>query len=37
MIALLLILVPVIGGLNALFIKKESIVKGISLLFSIKT
>src|ERR1700755_3505160 len=37
MIALLLILVPVIGGLIALFIKNENTVKGFSLLVSIVT
>ena len=37
MIALLLILVPVIGGLLALFIKNESTVKGFSILVSIIT
>jgi len=37
MIALLLILVPVIGGLIALFIKNESSVKGFSIFISIIT
>ncbi|MEP6681718.1 MAG: NADH-quinone oxidoreductase subunit M [Parafilimonas sp.] len=37
MIALLLILVPVIGGLIALFIKNETTVKGFALLVSIIT
>jgi NADH-quinone oxidoreductase subunit M len=37
MIALLLILVPVIGGLIALFIKNESTVKGFSIFISIVT
>jgi NADH-quinone oxidoreductase subunit M len=37
MIALLLILVPVIGGLAALFIKHESTAKGFSLFVSILT
>jgi len=37
MVALLLILVPVIGGLIALFIKNESSAKGFSLLVSIAT
>ena len=37
MIALLLILVPVIGGLIALFINNERTVKGFSLLVSIVT
>ncbi len=37
MLALLLILIPVIGGLIALFIKNESTVKGFSLLVSLLT
>ena len=37
MIALLLILVPVIGGLITLFIKNENSVKGFSLLVAIIT
>ena len=37
MIALLLILVPVIGGLIALFIKNESTAKGFALIVSILT
>ena len=37
MIALLLILVPVIGGLIALFIKNESAVKGFSIFVSVIT
>ena len=37
MIALLLILVPVIGGLIALFIKNENTAKGFSLFVSILT
>ena len=37
MIALLLILVPVIGGLIALFIKNENTVKGFSIFVSVLT